>query len=357
MDRIGAFLREKTPRRAIALICFLTLLVLFRKLLVLVVFFVAFERLIGSLAELLAKRSRMRAKVAIGIVAVTVLAVTGGALALGVGRTIRAAMSAKNALPDRIASIKQAPLFQSLQEHVDDGADKLVEGAQHYAADAFRILSAFGHVILYVLIGFILAVVYLLERDELRKFYATVNPQSLRGTLLRWISHVCEAMLVTVQFQLVVAACNAALTFPVLLIVGIPHAAPLALMIFASGMVPVVGNIVSGAILSLLAYQAKGWLGVGLFVGLTFVLHKLESYYLNPRLAARHVKLPGFVLIISLIAFEHLFGFKGLFLSFPFLFVAQRIKAEFEAESERLSSDESVRLVAAATANATSDKD
>jgi predicted PurR-regulated permease PerM len=44
------------------------------------------------------------------------------------------------------------------------------------------------------------------------------------------------------------------------------------------------------------------------------------------------VKLPGFVLIVSLIAFEHLLGFVGLFVSFPFLFVAGRIRAEFRAE-------------------------
>jgi predicted PurR-regulated permease PerM len=356
MDRVGAFLRERTPRRAIALASFLGLLVVFRKLLLLVVFFVAFERLIGWLAELLSKRARMREKVAIGIVAVTVLGVTGGALALGVGRTIRVAMSAKNTLPDKIATIRQAPMFQALQEHIDDGADKLVEGAQHYAASAFQFLSAFGHVVLYVLIGFILAVVYLLEREELRKFRAGIDGQSLTGTLLRWFDHVREAMLVTIQFQLVVAACNAVLTYPVLLIVGIPHAAPLALMIFASGMVPVVGNVVSGAILSILAFQAKGWVGVGLFVGLTFVLHKLESYYLNPRLAARHIKLPGLVLIISLIAFEHLFGFKGLFLSFPFLFVAQRLKNEFAAETAGLRPDESARLAATLAAAASSDK-
>jgi hypothetical protein len=94
----------------------------------------------------------------------------------------------------------------------------------------------------------------------------------------------------------------------------------------------VIGNIVSGVTLSLLAYQQKGWLGVGLFVGLTFVLHKIESYYLNPRLTSRHVKMPGFLLIVSLIACEQLFGFTGLFLSFPILFIAGRIRTDFLEE-------------------------
>jgi hypothetical protein len=102
--------------------------------------------------------------------------------------------------------------------------------------------------------------------------------------------------------------------------------------------VPVIGNIVSGGVLCLLAYQANGWLGVGIFVALTFVLHKVESYYLSPRLTARHVKIPGFLLIVSLLACEHVFGFKGLFLSFPILFVAGRVRGEFLEEDAIVSS-------------------
>jgi predicted PurR-regulated permease PerM len=44
------------------------------------------------------------------------------------------------------------------------------------------------------------------------------------------------------------------------------------------------------------------------------------------------VALPGFVLILSLIAWEHLLGFAGLFVSFPFLYLAGKIRSEFRAE-------------------------
>ena len=41
-DRLGAFFHERTPRRAIALGVFLGMIVLFRHLLILLVFFVVF---------------------------------------------------------------------------------------------------------------------------------------------------------------------------------------------------------------------------------------------------------------------------------------------------------------------------
>lgn len=333
-DRVRSFLAEPTPRRVLTIALFLAMLVLFRKLLVLLVFFVASKALLERASGFLQRRVKMGPKAALLTMILVVLAAAGGAGALGVGRGVRALKAAQHDLPARIAAMPDSPTFAPWKEHLEEAADKLVEGAQHYAASALKVVSAFGHVLLYALIGFILAVVFLLEREELEGFARKIEPRSVKGTLLRWSGHVADAMLVTVQFQLVVAACNAVLTIPVLLLIGIPHAPSLGLMIFVSGLVPVVGNVVSGAILSLLAFQVKGWLGVGIFTGLTFILHKLESYYLNPRLAARHVKLPGFVLIVSLILFEHVLGFAGLFLSFPTLFVAQRITQELRDEPE-----------------------
>jgi predicted PurR-regulated permease PerM len=124
------------------------------------------------------------------------------------------------------------------------------------------------------------------------------------------------------------------LTLPVLLILGIHHIPSLMILIFVSGLIPVVGNVVSGAVLSLLAYQAKGVAGIGVFVVLTFVLHKIEAYYLNPRLTSKHVHLPGFAIVVSLICWEHLLGFVGLFVSFPFLFVASKIRGEMIKSEE-----------------------
>lgn len=339
MDRVGSFFQERTPRRAVAIALFVGLLALFHQLLVLLVFFVSFERLLGAPAEWLSRRTRLGRKTAVGLLAVLYLGLTVAAAVFGVGRAIRAVVMLRETLPDRISALRETALFQQLQEHLKD-ADKLVEHARHYATSAVGYLAALGHLLVYATIGFILALVFVLERDELREFSHAIQPESLTGTLLRWFGHVADAMLVTVQFQLVVAACNAVLTLPIILaVIGVQHAAALVLLIFVSGMVPVAGNFLAGVVLASLAFQARGWIGVGIFVGLTFVLHKLESYYLNPRLAARHVRLPGFVLIVSLIAWEHLLGFQGLFISFPFLFVANRIRNELRSDGASARTD------------------
>lgn len=319
-------------RRAVLLLIFAALVLLFRRLLVVLVFFVAFERPLEIAADWLARRSGLRRSLALAVVLLLGALVGGLLVWQGYDLAVGAFQAARQSLPERIAAVKQTPLFALVQQHVD--ADTLVEAAKHNTERALGYLGAFGHLLIHALVGFVLAVVFIVDEDELLGFARSLSPRSLFGTLLRFLGYAADAVSVTLQFQLVVAAVNAVLTWPILLFVGLGHSGALVFMIFVSGIVPVVGNFVSGLVLTLLAYQARGVPGALIFVVLTFVLHKVESYFLNPRLAARHVRLPGFVLIVSLLLFEQLLGFVGLFVSFPFLYLAMRISAEFSEEDQ-----------------------
>lgn len=344
-DRVGAFFSERTPRRVLAIAALLGLVVLFRGMMPLLVFFVAFQRALSAAARALASRARLSHRASVFGVTAFVLAVVAAGSVLGAGSALRHVAVMRDTFPHRVAALKEHPLYLRVRTEVGD-TDHIVDQAHRYSTEALHAASEAGHILVYLTIALILAVVYLLEEEHLAAFRASLEPRSLSGTLVRWIGHLADAVVVTVQLQLIVAACNAALTLPVLLLLGIHHIAPLMVLIFVSGLIPVVGNFVSGAVLTLLAYQAHGAWGAAVFVTLTVVLHKIESYYLNPRLTARHVALPSFVLIVSLLAWEHLLGFVGLFVSFPFLFVAGKIRAELRAEeAEDLERERAARLV------------
>jgi predicted PurR-regulated permease PerM len=331
MDRVADFLSQKTIRRLLAIAVFVGVLYLFRQLAILIVFFVSFERALRWSSRNLAARTGLSRKKSVLAVLGGLLLAFGAVLWLGIGKTIRVFAGMQVSFPDRLAELKENPLLLRLEEEIG-GTEKIVESVKHYSGSAFAAATTVGHFFIYILMGLILGLVYVLEEEEIEAFWSRVDRRSLAGTLARWFGHVADATAVTVQLQFIVAACNTAMTLPVLLIIGVPNIGPLMLLIFVSALVPVIGNIVSGTTLALLAYQVKGWLGVGIFAALTFVLHKIESYYLSPRLTSRHVKMPGFLLIVSLIACEHVFGFVGLFLSFPILFVTGRIRADFVEE-------------------------
>lgn len=333
MDRVAEIFAQKTFRRAFALVAFASILYVFRHLAILLVFFVTFERALSFLSAQLSERSKkLTKKQALLVVLLVFALVLGGLGYLGVGKTLKTYAAMQESFPEKLAALRENPLVDKIEDQLG-GTEKIVESAKHYAGSALGMAAAIGHFLVQLVMGFVLAVVYVLEQEELNAFWSrTVDPRSLKGTLARWFGHVADATVVTVQLQLIVAGCNTLMTLPVLLIIGVPNVGALMILIFVSALVPVIGNVVSGTILCLLAYQQKQWLGVGVFLGLTFVLHKIESYYLSPRLTSRHVKIPGFLLIVSLIACEHLFGFKGFFLSFPILFVAGRIRGEMLEE-------------------------
>jgi predicted PurR-regulated permease PerM len=330
-DRIAELFEQKTARRAVALITFLGLIILFRQLAVLLVFFVLFERALFFTAGLLSRRLKWPRLA--GLMVVLLLA--AGTLTLigftSAGRLKAIIIDTRDTLPQRMAAVREHPWYTALEEYLPDSED-LAKSAEHYAQDVAKSAAAVGRVFVSAVIGFILAAVYFLDQDRIRAFRDSLRPRTLFGTLVRWFEHLAESVSLTVQLQLVVAGCNAVLTLPVLLLIGVPHIPALMALIFVSGMIPVVGNMISGWVLIVISFQVKGWVGVVIFVVLTFVLHKIESYYLNPRLTARHVALPSFMLILSIIAWEHLLGFAGLFMSFPVLYLAGKLRAEFQEE-------------------------
>ncbi len=332
-DRVAEFFREKTPKRLLALLIFLTALFLFRKLFVTLVFFVVFEQLISLSAGWLMKRFKWGKAPAFAVVAVVFVATAGLTTWASAGRVAKVVVETRETLPQRMESIKDNELFLQLKDHLPDG-DQLAERASHYGEEIAKSAAELGHFAIAFVIGLVLAIVFFFDREKVFAFRDLLPHISIFSTLLRWAEHAAEAVSLMVQVQLLVAGVNALLTLPVLLLIGVHHVPALMVLIFVAGLIPVVGNLISGGVLMLVAFQAKGVPGVLIFVALTFVLHKVEAYYLNPRLTSRHVKLPSFLLILSLIACEHLFGIVGLFLSFPILFVTNRIIAEFRAEDQ-----------------------
>ena len=327
---------DRNVRRIFVLALFLGLLAVFRHLAVLLVVFVLLERALGAGAAFLTSRLRLP----FGVAVVGQVVVGLGALALvgvlGYGRIAHAVPHLRVEFEGHFHHLRHWLHDRGWERTLSERASHGLEGAQHYAGSVVGVAESVGRSAVYVLIGLILAVVFLLEREELDRWRASLTEDSPSRILLRYFSYLCDAIAITARLQAVVALVNTLLTLPVLLLMRLPNVPVLMLFVFVMGLIPVVGNVVSGAVLATLAFTHKGPVGVGVFVVSTFALHKIESYFLTPHLAAQHVKLPGFVIVTSLILFEHLFGLVGLFLSFPSLYVAARMMDGWrDAERER----------------------
>jgi predicted PurR-regulated permease PerM len=321
-------------RRLVAVALFVGILYGLRALAPVFVCFIILVRALTLAADLLHDRTGLERRGGVASILLAVVSGIGVSLVLGVHALIPRVHEIRADGRDFVQHLLENPMVGRLRHLAghEEGGGGTAETITAHAMQALHYATSFAHLALYLLIGFVLSVIYLFERDEIDHWLHGLAPESVSGTMTRWLGFAGDAVAITVKMQAVTALVNAVITLPVLLVLGLPHKGVLFVLILVSGLLPVVGNFIAGAVLCVVAYEARGAWAVGVMLGVTFVLHKIESYYLTPRLAAQHVKLPGLVLVLSLLAFEEVFGFVGLFLSFPFLYVATRIHKEWTKE-------------------------
>jgi predicted PurR-regulated permease PerM len=318
-------------RRLLVLGLFLGLLYGFRHLAPVLVFFVIFERLLCKATDALSARTGLgRNRGAAMVLGATAIVVAAG-VALAVHTALPHIHQVRHEGREYLEALSHHPVFERLRMLSGHEGSDLGETAKQHAMEALHYATASAHFALYLLIGLLLAVIYLFERAELDDWFAALDRESIGGTLARWMGYLADAIVAMVEMQVVTAVVNALITLPVLVAIKLPHVALLVVLILVTGLVPIVGNFVAGTVLCAVAFEARGPWAVGVFLVVTFVLHKIEGYFLTPHLAQKHVKLPGLLLVVSLLLFEQAFGFAGLFLSFPALYLAGRIRNEWAA--------------------------
>src|SRR6266487_1500161 len=113
--------------------------------------------------------------------------------------------------------------------------------------------------------------------------------------------------------QITISLINTALTGLFVVAVRMPHAPLLIAITFLCGLVPIVGNLVSNAIILFVALTFSLKLPIAALV-LVAVINKLE-YFLNSKIIGDRIRNPAWLTLIALIIGERLMGIPGLILA------------------------------------------
>jgi predicted PurR-regulated permease PerM len=105
-------------------------------------------------------------------------------------------------------------------------------------------------------------------------------------------------------------------TFVVLLILGMPYAAPLALLVAVLDLIPLVGATLGGALLVIVGLFVEPWKAVVLLI-FVLVYQQVESNLLQPLVYSQAVQLNGLVILIALLVGGQLLGIPGALLAIP----------------------------------------
>src|SRR5215212_4515842 len=119
-------------------------------------------------------------------------------------------------------------------------------------------------------------------------------------------------------------------TFVVLLLLGMPYAAPLALLVAVLDLVPLVGATLGGALLVVVGLFVEPWKAVVLLVYIV-LYQQAEGSLLQPIVYSRAVQLNGLVILIALLVGGQLLGIPGALLAIPVAEIIRIVVTELVA--------------------------
>ena len=168
-------------------------------------------------------------------------------------------------------------------------------------------VQAFVHVIVGMVIGALIAL------DE-------VIPEPHHGPLFMELraraERVAESFRRVVFAQIKISAVNTFFTAMFLLVilpiagVQLPLAKTMIVVTFVVGLLPVVGNLVSNTIITIIALSKGIYVAIAALAFLV-VIHKLE-YFLNARIVGTQIRARAWELLLAMLTVEAAFGLPGL---------------------------------------------
>ena len=135
--------------------------------------------------------------------------------------------------------------------------------------------------------------------------------QELIGRTSRLATAFRQVVFAQVKISLLNTVFTAIFLLGVLPLFGVhlPLSKTLVLITFLAGLLPVVGNIISNTIITIVALSVSFYVAAALLY--LIVIHKLE-YFLNARIVGGEIQARAWELLLAMLVMEAAFGLPGL---------------------------------------------
>jgi predicted PurR-regulated permease PerM len=204
-----------------------------------------------------------------------------------------------------------------LQDLQDRALNTLKSHTQTVASGLLTASTVAGEALTGLILTFFVTFFFLDEGDRMwswtvRLFPHDVQP-SIRGAGYRaW--HVLSGWIVGTA---IIAAFHGVVIGTVLFLLGVPLAAPLAVMVFIGSFIPIVGAVLFGGLAVLVTLIAQGPISAIVLLGVLLVENQIEAHLLQPFIVGRAVRLHPVAIVVALTGGGLLGGIFGAILAIP----------------------------------------
>jgi predicted PurR-regulated permease PerM len=207
-------------------------------------------------------------------------------------------------------------LFQRFADQLDELRKQLRGVLQNLLSSSGQIAISVAGMI--AALATVLTLTFFLILGSERYVNAGVGlfPERHQPLVRRLLSQSAGAISGYITGNLAISMICGITTFVVLLLLGMPYAAPLALLVAVLDLIPLVGATLGGALLVIVGLFVEPWKAVVLLV-FVLVYQQVESNFLQPMVYSKAVQLNGLVILIALLVGGQLLGIPGALLAIP----------------------------------------
>ncbi|HEY9356403.1 MAG TPA: AI-2E family transporter [Arthrobacter sp.] len=177
---------------------------------------------------------------------------------------------------------------------------------------------------------------FLKDGAKIWNFFLRPFTGQREAKLRRVGSRTLEVLGGYVRGTAIVALVDAVAIGAALLILQVPLAFPLAIIVFMTAFIPLVGATVAGILAALVALVANGPVVALIVVAVVVAVNQLEGDLLQPIVMGKSLQLHALVILMALTAGTILAGIVGAVLSVPMAAVAWAIIQVWTAEDPNL---------------------
>ena len=224
-----------------------------------------------------------------------------------------------------LESVDWNQMMQRVQEYLASGQTEAVYSAVHTTAE-------FVTTMVETFVGIILGIYFLgtkemLTRQMRQMLYAFCTRKNADriahiGDVFRqkFYAFVCGQMLDSFIFMMGL--------FTGMILFGISHAAMVSAIVVFTGLIPMVGGVIGGAIGAVFIFVESPTQAL-IFIILLIVLHQIDSNFIYPRIMGRSLGLPEVWSFIAIIVGGGLFGVLGMLLGVPVFSAVYTLLSEY----------------------------
>lgn len=218
-------------------------------------------------------------------------------------------------------SVSQEEANSWISDQIDNAIAWVQDNAGEISSTIMSSAGTIGVVIMILSIAFLATVFFLLSGAKMWLWFLNELPEEQRDTTHRAAMAGWLAFSGYARGTIIIGLINGVLAFLLLLVLGVPLAAPLAVLVLIGTFIPLFGAPIAMFIATIVAFAANGPV-IALIVLLGIALiGQLEGDLFQPLIMGKTVSLHPVVIALGVAAGTYLAGLLGAIIAIPILSV------------------------------------